>query len=263
MAFARLNGIGLHWHEFGAAEQPAVILLHSLGTDLRLWGDVAPALAERWRVILPDLRGHGLSAVAAAGSIEDFAADSLVLADHLALGRFAVVGVSLGGLVAAALALAAPERVAALVLADTAGRIGSPESWAERIALVEAGGLAAIAGAVMQRWFSPAYAAARSEAVAGWRRLFLASPAAGYVDACRVLAATDLTPRLATLAAPTLCLVGAEDVSTPPALVAATAAALPKARFDVLAGCGHLPPAEQPNVLAAHIARHLTECGHV
>lgn len=263
MAFARVNGTTLHWQDRGLRHAPPVICLNSLGTDLRLWDDVAGRLADRWRVILSDKRGHGLSTGTTPFSIDDLAVDVLALADHLGLKRFAVIGLSIGGLIAQALALMAPDRVAALVLTNTAARIGTAESWAARIAAVEAGGLKGIAEGVLVRWFTAAYRDSQPDTLAAWRRMLLAMPAEGYAAACAALAEADLTPRIGAIAVPTLVAVGDADEATPPDLVRATATAIPGARFALIPECGHIPPAEQPARLADLISGHLTECGHV
>ncbi|MBP0573196.1 alpha/beta fold hydrolase, partial [Mycobacterium tuberculosis] len=83
------------------------------------------------------------------------------------------------------------------------------------------------------------------------------------VAACAALRDADLTNVIGRIAAPTLVVAGDQDLATPPDLVAATAARIPGARFVVLPDCGHIPPAEQPGLLADLIAGHLTECGHV
>ena len=263
MAFARVNGMSMHWQERGLGHALPVICLNSLGTDLRLWDDVAGRLADRWRVILSDKRGHGLSTGKTPVTIDDLAADVLALADHLDLKRFAVVGLSIGGLIAQALALRAPDRVAALVLTNTAARIGTAESWAARIAAVETGGLKSIAEGVLARWFTAAYRDSRPDDLTAWRRMLLATPADGYAAACAALAEADLTTNVGAIKAPTLVAVGDADEATPPDLVRATADAIPGAKFVLIPDCGHIPPAEQPARLADLIAGHLTECGHV
>lgn len=263
MAFARVNGMSMHWQERGPRHALPVICLNSLGTDLRLWDDVAGRLADRWRVILCDKRGHGLSKGTAPFSIDDLATDVLGLADHLGLKRFAVVGLSIGGLIAQTLAFAAPDRVAALVLTNTAARIGSAESWAARIAAVETGGLKSIAEGVLARWFTSRFRSERPDELAAWRRMLLATPADGYAAACAALAEADLTTNVGAIKAPTLVIAGDADEATAPDLVEATADAIPGARFVLIPDCGHIPPAEQPARLAALIAGHLTECGHV
>lgn len=263
MAFARVNGTTLHWQQRGLGHALPVICLNSLGTDLRLWDEVGVRLADRWRVILLDKRGHGLSTGKMPFSIDDLAADVLALADHLGLKRFAVVGLSIGGLIAQALALKAPDRVAALVLTNTAARIGTAENWATRIAAVETSGLRSIAEGVLARWFTSGFRAERPDELTAWRRMLLSTQADGYAAACAALAATDLMPYVAAIKAPTLVAVGDADEATPPDLVRATAAAIPGATFHLIPDCGHIPPAEQPARLADLIAGHLTECGHV
>lgn len=263
MAFARVNGTTLHWQARGSIHALPIICLNSLGTDLRLWDDVAESLADRWRIILMDKRGHGLSTGKLPFSMDDLAADVLALADHLRLKRFAVVGLSIGGLIAETLALKAPERVAALVLTNTAARIGSAETWGTRIAAVEAGGLKGIAEGVLARWFTPDFRSGRPDDLTAWRRMLLATPADGYAAACAALAEADLTAHIGAIKAPTLVIAGDADEATPPDLVRATAAAIPGAKFTLIAQCGHIPPAEQPARLADLIAGHLTECGHV
>lgn len=263
MAFARVNGTCLYWQERGAADAPPVICLNSLGTDLRLWDEVGARLAGRWRVIVSDKRGHGLSTGVTPFSIDDLASDVLALADHLGLKRVAVVGLSIGGLIAQTLALKTPDRVAALVLTNTAARIGTAESWHARIAAVETFGLRAIAEGVLARWFTPAFRAARPDELAAWRRMLLATPADGYAAACAALAEADLTAHVGAIKSPALVLAGDADEATPPDLVQATALAIPGANFALIPDCGHIPPAEQPARFADLVAGHLTECGHV
>lgn len=264
MTFARLNNLLVHWREAGGADAPALIFVNSLGTDCRLWDELAEMLGDEWRIILYDKRGHGLSEAAPGPySISLLADDLLALADHLGLARFAVVGLSIGGLIAQQVALRAPERVTALVLADTAAQIGTVGSWNARIGAVEAGGLASIADAVMQRWFTQTFHTAQPDMLAGWRAMLCATPAAGYAAGCAALRDADLTADIHAIITPTLVIVGDGDQSTPPELVRATAARIPGARFALIPGCGHIPPAEQSNVLARLIRAHLQEHAHV
>ncbi len=264
MAFSLLNQRVIHWTEMGPADAPAVLFVNSLGTDFRIWDDVAARLADNWRIVLHDKRGHGLSdAPAGPYSIDDHTDDLLALADYLALGRFALVGLSIGGLIGQNIAIRTPERLTALVLADTAAKIGTAASWAARIGAVTKGGLAPIADSVMERWFTPDFHERRPVELAGWRNMLLRTPPEGYIGSCAAIRDADLTDRISTIAAPTLVVVGDQDQSTPPDLVRATADRIAGARFETIASCGHIPTVEQPAAFADLIARHLEEAGHV
>jgi 3-oxoadipate enol-lactonase len=264
MAFTRLNKLLVHWRETGRPDAPALIFANSLGTDCRVWDEMAETLGRDWRIVLYDKRGHGLTeAPPGPYNIAMLADDLLALADHLGLLSFAVVGLSIGGLIAQQVAVHAPQRLTALVLADTAAQIGAAESWNARIGAVTQSGVASIADAVMQRWFTPAFHAARPDALAGWRAMLCSMSATGYTAACAALRDADLTGRIGAIAAPTLVVAGEGDQSTPPELVRATASLIPGARFELIPCCGHIPPAEQPDFLAALIQAHLQEYVHV
>jgi 3-oxoadipate enol-lactonase len=264
MAFSRLNDQVIHWTEAGKPDRPAIVFSNSLGTDFRIWHDVVAHLSEHWRIVLYDKRGHGLSDVPHGPySIDDHTDDLIALIDHLGLADVAMVGLSIGGLIAQNLALRAPHRVKVLVLADTASKIGTTQAWNERIDAVTRGGLAAIADSVMERWFTKRFRQERPIELAGWRNLLLQCPVEGYVASCAAVRDADLSSRIAGISVPTLVIGGSEDLSTPPDIVRAMADRISGARFELVEACGHIPPIEQPAVLAAAIERHLVENGHV
>ena len=262
MAFTRLGHGLVHWRESGPAGAPAVVLVNSLGTDFRIWDEVAAALSANWRIITYDKRGHGLSEVPPGPyAIGDFTDDLIGLADHLGLTRFALVGLSIGGLIGQDLAVRRPERLTALVLADTASKVGTAESWNARIETIRKGGLAAIADSVMERWFTPAFHAGRPDDLAGWRNALLRQPADGYIATCQALSQADLTNAIGSVPVPTLAVVGDGDLSTPPDLVREMAQRIPGAGFALIEGCGHIPPVEQPDRLLTLVTEHLEKHG--
>ncbi len=263
MTFASSSFGVVHYRSAGPAHAPAIILGHALGTDSRIWNGVVDELSRDYGVIAYDLRGHGLSSVPQPPyRLDQLAADVLDLADHLSLDRFALAGVSVGGLVAQRFALDHPDRLAGLVLCNTAARIGDDALWNARIGAVEAGGLEAIADGVLMRWFPAALREGRQDEIAGWRNMLLRSPVPGYVGTCAALRDADLTAEIAGIAMPTLVVAGEDDQSTPVALVRGTAKRLPAAQFEIIARAGHLPCIDRPDELARLMRGYLAEVGH-
>jgi len=264
MAFARVNGIVLHHQVLGRADGPTLVFINSLGSDFRIWQEVVPAFTDRFRVVLYDKRGHGLSdAPLGPYSIDDHADDLIALLDRLAVGRAAFVGLSVGGMIAQRLAVRAPERVQALTLCCTAAKIGTPELWAERIAAVESGGIEPITDNILQRWFTPLFREAHADEVAGWRNMLVRTPAHGYAGTCAAIRDADLRADAGRIAVPVLCVAGDQDGSTPADVVKGTADLIPGARFSLIDGAGHIPCVEKPAVLSNLIHRHLQEAGLV
>jgi 3-oxoadipate enol-lactonase len=259
-----MSGVGLYAEITGPADGPVVVMGSSLGSTSRMWEATAAQLAVRYRVVALDTRGHGRSpAPPGPYTIDDLGSDVLVTLDALGVEDFRYVGLSLGGQIGIWLASEVPRRVRRLSLWSTAAKIATPESWQERAAAVRAGGTAAIADAVVVRWFTPEYAEANPAELRRWRDEIASIPAEGYAGCCDALASSDLTDRLAAITAPTLVVAGSEDPTTPPALLEDLAARIASSRFDVLAPAAHLVPLEQPaatvELLLDHLGREDTD----
>jgi 3-oxoadipate enol-lactonase len=258
MAFVRANGGVIHFADEGPRAARPIVFVNSLGTDFRIWDEVAAPLALDARIIRYDKRGHGLSELrAGAPAMADFAADLAALLDSLAVREATIVGLSIGGMIAQELHRLRPDLVASLVLCDTGHRIGTPEFWSARLGAVEAGGIEAIADGVMERWFTKDYREKQSDALAGWRAMLTRTPQAGYLAACGAIRGADLTEYARTIRTPTLCVVGDQDGSTPVDLVRELAGLIPRAKFEIIAAAGHIPCVEQPEVLRGLIEAHL------
>ncbi|MEM6358125.1 MAG: 3-oxoadipate enol-lactonase [Pseudomonadota bacterium] len=248
-----VNSVVLNAAPEGPAGAPALVFSNSLGTDLRVWDPLLPHLPTDWRRLRYDKRGHGLSALPdVPWSIEDLADDLDALMDAASIDSAVIVGLSVGGLIAQSLAVRHPARVRALVLCDTAARIGTDEMWNDRIAAIEEAGLAAQADAIMARWFTEGFRADPAR-LAPWRNMMLRTPAEGYLATCRAIRDADYREAASRLAVPSLAVCGEADGSTPPALVRQTAALIPDCRFELIADAGHIPCVEQPEVLGALI----------
>ena len=250
MPFANVNGAVAHYVDEGRRDARAIVFINGLGLDLRIWDELVGPLAGAYRIVRYDKRGHGLSELPPGPAlIADYAADLLALLDRLQVEGAVIVGVSMGGLVAQELYRQRPDLVAALALCDTAAKIGTEEKWRQRMDEVARGGVEAIADATMRRWFTAEFRARRPDDVAGWRAMLTRCPKDAYLTACAAQAEADLRPYCAAIKVPTLCVVGDEDGSTPPPLVRELADQIGQARFKTIAGAGHLPNIERPDVL--------------
>jgi 3-oxoadipate enol-lactonase len=258
MRIMDLGDIRLHWRADGDPGGAPIVFLNSLGTDLRLWDKTVAALPPGWRAIRMDKRGHGLSDCPRGPySMGALIRDAERVIDGAGVRGAVIVGCSIGGMIAQGLAVKRPDLARALVLSNTGARIGTAAMWAERIAAVEAGGIEAIADAVMARWFAPAFRA--SPEATGWRHMLTRTPAAGYAGCCAAIAGADFLTTTARLTLPTLAIAGSEDGSTPPDLVRETAALIAGSRFVLIRGAGHLPCVEAPEAFSAALAGFLAE----
>lgn len=259
--FARINGITLHYQIIGApAEKPVIVFANSLGTDFRIWRDVIVRLAGDFAILTYDKRGHGLSDIGNAPySIEDHVGDLIGLLDHLSVRDAVICGLSVGGMIAQALFARRPDLVRALILCDTAHKIGTAEIWNARIAAVEEKGIESIADGVLERWFTPSFRSEANPAFKGYRNMLICQPVAGYTGTCAAVRDADYTEATRRIAVPTICIVGDQDGSTPPGLVLELAKLIPRARYEVIANAGHIPCVEQPEALTAIIRAFLAQ----
>lgn len=194
MPFAKPNGATLHFqHRQPSPGAATVAFSNSLGSDIRVWDMLVELLPPSWGLLRYDTRGHGLSDVAPAGDIAIHVADLVGVLDRVGADRVVLVGLSAGGLIGQALACVQPERLAALVIANSVAKVGSAADWDGRIAAVRSGGIAALAEPVMARWFSPAFRAAEPDILAGMTNMLVRQPADGYVGLAEMLRDTDLT----------------------------------------------------------------------
>ena len=256
--FVQVNGVSLH-HQIigGPGNKPVIVFINSLGTDFRIWRDVIVRLAGSYPLLTYDKRGHGLSDVGQASySIEDHVDDLIGLLEHLKVSNAVICGLSVGGLIAQGLYARRPDLVKALILCDTAHKIGTAEMWAARITAIEDGGLEGIVDGVMERWFTPAFRNG-DEAFAGYRNMMLRQPIAGYIGTCAAIRDADYTDAAGRIAVPTLCVVGDQDGATPPDLVLSLAKLVPGARYEVIKDAGHIPCVEQPEMLTTIIEAFL------
>ena len=261
MRVADLDGLRVHWREDGDPAGAPVVFANSLGTDLRLWDAVIPRLPAGLRLIRYDLRGHGLSdAPPGPYAMGQLVTDAERLLEHLGVRDGVFVGLSIGGMIAQGLAVKRMDQVRALVLSNTAARIGTPEMWEARIATARAEGLAAMADAILERWFTRGFR--ESAEITLWRNMLIRQPAEGYAACCAAISGTDFYTPTSGLRLPTLGIAGSDDGSTPADLVRETVELIPGAEFRVIRRAGHLPCVEQPAAFAEALTDFLSAVGH-
>lgn len=231
-----------------------VVFLNVLGMDQRIWEGVLAHLPGVPTLTF-DTRGHGLSTSEGDGSMTQHVADVIALIDHFGLQEPILCGASAGGLIALGVAGARPDLVGGLVLCNTAARIGTEQTWTERIAMVEAGGVEAIADGAMEKWFSPGFREFRPSDLSGWRTMLTRCPADGYTGLCAAIRDTDFTGIAMALSVPAHVVGGTADGSTPPDVVEGLAALVPGAACTILDDVAHLPCIEAPADLSAIIGR--------
>ena len=264
LQFATVDDIAIHYRVEGPADGPKLVFSNSLGTDFRTWDAVAARLSGFCRILRYDTRGHGLTTCPeGAYSIERLGDDLAGIMAAAGFDRAIVCGLSVGGVTAQQLCKAHPGRVVGLILCDTAAKIGDDAMWQARIdAALGPDGIAGMAPAILQRWFSAGFPKRDPVAFAGWRNMLVHTPAAGYAGVSHALKDGDLRSSCAAIAVPTLVVCGAEDGATTPAMNRELAAAIPGADYLEIPESGHLPCIEQPAVLADTIAAFVRKHAH-
>jgi pimeloyl-ACP methyl ester carboxylesterase len=232
--------------------RPTALLLHAFPLDHRMWNGLGSALEDAgYAVEAPDFPGPAVELGFAA-----WARRALGLVE----GRFVPVGCSMGGYLALELWRQAPERIAALVLADTRATPDSPEQRLARddaIRLLGEAGRGAFWDDLAPRLFSPG----ADPAVVGWARDVALEQSITALVATQetIRDRADSRPTLATIDVPVLVVVGEDDRLTPPEDSEAMAAAVPRGRLSRIAGAGHLAPVEQPEAVTAEVVAFLRE----
>lgn len=249
MPIVRTNGIERYYEETGSGDP--LLFINGIGGTSQGWQPLLPALAARFRVITSDNRGVGRSAAPPGPyTTKQMAEDAAALLAHLGVARAHVVGSSMGGLIAQELALAYPALVDRLILYGTFARPrrAITDPWLTFVAqMAERLDPAANTLGWLPWLYTPAFLAdpERVEAALAWQALYPA-PAHGIVAQTEAVRAHDAWDRLPQITAPTLVLVGPEDVVTPVYYARELAERIPGARLQVLERGGHDALLEYP-----------------
>jgi 3-oxoadipate enol-lactonase len=219
----------------GGENKEVLMLSNPMGTNLHLWDPQIPVLAEHFRILRYDSRGHGAS-VANQGpySVEGLGRDALAIMDALGIERVHWLGLSMGSIVGLWLLVHARERIGRAVLAGTAAQISGPDLWNNRIQLARDTGMNGVAVAAAERWFTKTFRDAKPEKVEAVMEMVRATPLHGYLATCAAIRDMDMREAIRSIRNEVLVIAGRHDLSTPPGLGALVASSIEGANFVTL-----------------------------
>ncbi|MGB3745761.1 MAG: 3-oxoadipate enol-lactonase [Xanthobacteraceae bacterium] len=244
----KANGIAINYRIDGPERAPWLIFSNSLATSLAMWDEQAAALADSFRVLRYDQRGHGGSdAPAGRYPFDTLLDDALALMDALGINKAHFAGLSMGGATALGLAERRPDRFERIVVAYSPCQ-STPQSsqqWEERIAVAQKEGIEALVEPTIARWFPAETVAGNPPHLDKIRAMIPATPVNGFIGCAAALAAHDYASAVASVKCPTLFIVGEKDGATPIAM-AKLHEKLPESRFVALPGAGHISNMDRP-----------------
>ncbi len=255
------NGSTFHCQVDGT-RGPWVMLSHGLATDLTMWDELAAALAERYRVLRYDARGHGGSpATDGDYTLDILVADAAGILDALGIEQTHFCGLSMGGMVGLGLLLDYPRRLKSAVIADSrhTTRPDFTEAWLQRAEAVRSGGVEAIVQSTIDRWSSAGLADRSPATIARMRAMIRRTTADGYCGCAAALARLNYGHRLGEIDIPTLLICGSEDHGAPPENTRQMNAAIKGSRFVEIEGAGHISNIEQPEMFTNAVVRFFSD----
>lgn len=255
------SGLTLNTQVDGPDGAPWLILSNSLGANLTMWDPQIDVLTQGFRVLRYDTRGHGASDTPPGPyTLADLTGDVIALMDAMEIETASFMGLSMGGMTGLGLSLHASDRITRVVCAD--GRADAPEPframWDQRIGLVDAGGLEAIADGTLATWLTEDWRTAHPQETAAVRAMITGTDPAGYVACCRALQGLDYLRHLGGAKVPVLYVGGSEDKGAAPEVMRAMADATPGGVFIELPGAAHVANINDPNGFNAAVKDFLS-----
>lgn len=243
--FTTGDGVRIAYRIEGPAEKPVLVLANSIATSMDMWAGQISELAEHFRVLRYDYRGHGQSDTPDGPySFDRLGRDVVELLDALQFERVHVLGLSLGGAVAQWLGIYAPERIDRLILSNTSSYLGPADQWESLItSVLEPGKLPEFADMFIKNWFSARMLEPESSHVASFRAMVLATRPQGIAGSWAAIRDMDMRRTAALIHSPTLVIAGRYDTVTLPEHGELLARTIPDAKLLVLPAV-HLPNVE-------------------
>ncbi len=245
----RPDGARIAYSVTGGAQATPLILSNSLATDASMWERVLPELAQQFRVITYDTRGHGASTCASGTpSLSDLAADLVAVLDAAHAPQAILAGVSLGGMTGMTLALEQPQRLLGLMACNCRARINAEgiAGWDQRVELFSSQGIEALVPATLERWFAADVRASDAALMQRMADIIRTTSLSGYVSCVNAIKGMAMHDQLHRIGLPVLYLAGAQDGGAPVSEMQDMAAEVKGSRCEVLDPCGHISPMQRP-----------------
>lgn len=263
MPYVNVEGVRL-WVQVdrGPANGPWIVLSNSLAADCSMWDRQVPLLATRYNVVRYDTRGHGRSEAPPGPYTFDVLIDDCRgILDHLDVETFSFLGLSLGGMTGLGMALTYSGRMDQLICCDA--RADAPpafvQSWIDRCAAVQAGGMEAIADSTIERWLSPDFRKREAEVTRSVRDMIIKTDAVGYQGCAAALSKLDYLRHLGQIALPVSYVVGSDDSGAPVEVMEDMARRTASSTFDIIQGAAHLPNIDSEDAFNRLLTARLTE----
>ncbi len=245
----KVNGLEVAYRFDGPEDGHVILMANSLMSDSSMWDWNVPALADRYRVLRYDKRGHGGSQTTPGSySIAQLADDAVALLDALKIDKVHFIGLSMGGMIGQQLGARYPERVHSLSLCDTASEMPPRNLWEERFEIARKDGIPGLVDGTIKRWFTAPFIERAPQDIAKVRQMILGTELEGYIGCASAVRDMAQTTMLLKIKAPTLILTGRQD----PACTVDQAIVLNRmidgSKMVILEEAAHLSNIEQPEV---------------
>ena len=255
----KVNATHIHYEFSGPEDAPVLLLSHSLGTNFTMWDAQLPQLSNSFRVLRYDTRGHGQSEISRGPyDFDKLGRDVLGLADELGIAKFSFCGLSMGGVTGMWLGTNASYRLHKLVLASTAAKVGTAETWNARIDAVRKDGMKAVAQGTMERWFTARFREREPQTVERIQKMVESTNPEGFIACCEALREADFRESIKQIRTPTLIISGTHDVGTTPADAKFLTTQIAGARYVEL-DAAHISNIEQREQFTQEVSDFLQE----
>jgi len=244
-----VNGLEVTYRFDGPEDAHVVLMANSLMSNYSMWDWNVPALADRYRVLRYDKRGHGGSQTTSGPySISQLADDAVALLDALKIDKVHFIGLSMGGMIGQQMGARYPERVYSLSLCDTASEMPPRNLWEERFEIARKDGISGLVDGTIKRWFTAPFIERAPQDIEKVRQMILGTGVEGYIGCASAVRDMAQTTMLLKIKAPTLILTGRQD----PACTVEQAIVLNRmidgSKLVLIEEAAHLSNIEQPAV---------------